>query len=116
MQFWKRDKDGKLITDKDTGQYALTPAGVKALIVFLLVFIPVCLAPLWLEMSQTICPGCGKEIIEGVGINDDGILVDGGAAYHNFGCQLEEATRIFQEGVNEQARILEKQKRLKSGE
>ena len=120
MKVFQRDKDGNKILDKE-GNPKPTEEWLKIIKPFKIIIAICCIASFTnlgyvIFFSDPQCPGCGKIIIEGVGINEDGVLVDGGAKYHDFGCTILEATRAMQEGVNEQARIMEKQNRLNSGE
>ena len=121
MKVFERDKDGNKILDKD-GNPKPTKEFNKIILKPIKIVVAICLVASFTTLGYVIffsdpqCPGCGKVIKEGVGINEDGVLVDGGAKYHDFGCQLQESTRKFMEGVDEQSRILEKQKRLNSGE
>jgi len=121
MKVFQRDKDGNKILDKEgspktTKEYDRTFGAASTYFSIAMIALMIGMIFWHFFLSDPICPGCGKVVIEGVGINEDGVLVDGGAKYHDFGCTILEATRAMQEGVNEQARIIEKQKRLNSGE
>jgi len=119
MSLTEKDEYGNTILD-DWGQPIQTEKGRKLeryMYIGFAMLVLFIFAGVYYDNNFAVhdCHGCGNPIKEGVGLDQYGVLVDGGAWYHSNNCWILSQQRELQKETDEYLKLVKKHNKLNKG-